>query len=59
MADKGTFEALGSGMLVMPIKICGRDVNVMLKDTLYVPDIAFTLISIGKCNDAGYQTMFT
>ena len=57
-ADKGTFEALGSGMLVMPIKIHGRDVNVMLKDMLYAPDIAFTLISIGKCDDAGYQTVF-
>ena len=58
VADKGTFEALGSGMLVMPIKIHGRDVNVMLKDMLYAPDIAFTLISIGKCDDAGYQTVF-
>ena len=49
---------MGCPLTVMPIKIHGRDVNVMLKDTLYAPDIAFTLISIGKCDDAGYQTVF-
>jgi Pol polyprotein, beta-barrel domain/Integrase core domain/GAG-pre-integrase domain len=57
-ADKGTFEALGIGTLVMPAKIRGRDIKIMLRDTLYTPDIAFTLISIGKCDDAGYQTVF-
>jgi hypothetical protein len=25
---------------------------------LYAPDIAFTLISIGKCDNAGYKTIF-
>jgi hypothetical protein len=25
---------------------------------LYMPDIAFTLIFIGKCDDAGYNTTF-
>ena len=57
-ANKGTFEALGIGTLIMPTKIHGKNMRIMLRDTLYAPDIAFTLISIGKCNDAGYQTMF-
>ena len=54
-ADKGTFEALGIGTLVMPTKIRSKETKIMLRDTLYAPDIAFTLISIGKCDDAGFQ----
>ena len=57
-ADKGTFEALGIGTLVMPTKIRGKETKIMLRDTLYAPDITFTLMSIGKCDDAGFQTMF-
>ena len=30
-----------------------------MNDTLYAPKIAFTLISIGQYNDAGYHTKFT
>jgi hypothetical protein len=58
VADKGTFEALGTGTLILLTKIQGRNVEVSLKDTLYAPDIAFTLISIGRCDNAGYQTYF-
>ena len=57
-ANKGTFEALGISPLIMPTKIHGKETKIMLRDTLYAPDIAFTVISIGKCDDAGYQTMF-
>jgi hypothetical protein len=32
--------------------------KIMLKNMLYAPDIAFTLISIEKCDDAGYKTTF-
>ena len=58
VADKGTFKALGIRTLIMPTKIHGKNTKIMLRDILYAPDIAFTLISIGKCNDTGYQTMF-
>ena len=34
-ANKGTFEALGIGTLVMPTKICGKETKIMLRDTLY------------------------
>jgi hypothetical protein len=44
--------------LIIPTKIQGRNVDVSLKDTLYAPDIAFTLISLGRCDDAGFQTFF-
>jgi Integrase core domain/GAG-pre-integrase domain len=29
----------------------------MLKDALYAPSIAYTLISLGRCDDAGYQAI--
>jgi hypothetical protein len=57
--NKGTFEALGTGMLVLPTKIQGINIAVSLKDTLYAPKIAFTLISIGRGDNAGYQTVFS
>jgi hypothetical protein len=56
--NKGTFNALGVGTMVLPTKINGKDHNIISKDMLYAPAIAFTLISIGRCNDAGYKTMF-
>ena len=30
-----------------------------MKDTLYAPKIAVTLVSIGQCDDAGYRTEFS
>ena len=33
-ADKGTFEALGIGTLVMPTKIRGKETKIMLRDTI-------------------------
>jgi hypothetical protein len=58
-ADKGTFEALGTSTLILPTKIQGRNVEVSLKDTLYASDITFTLISIRRFDDAGFQTSFS
>ena len=34
-------------------------VEIILKETLYAPSITFTLISISRCDNAGYQTEFT
>jgi hypothetical protein len=53
-ANKGIFNALGVGTMILPAQINGKN-KIILKDTLYAPDIAFHLISIGKCNDAGYK----
>jgi hypothetical protein len=38
----------------LPKQINGKN-KIILKDTLYAPDITFMLISIGKCNNAGYK----
>ena len=45
-ADKGTFDALGTGHLKLTTQVGGKSINIQLKDTLYAPKIAFTLISI-------------
>ena len=58
-ADKGTFDALGTGHLKLNTQVGERSVDIQLKDTLYAPKIAFTLISIGRCDDAGYHTEFS
>ena len=41
MADKGTFEVLGIRTLIIPTKIHGKETKIMLRDTLYAPDITF------------------
>jgi hypothetical protein len=58
-ANKGVFNALGAGTLVLLTHTKGNNNKIILKNTLYAPDITFTLISIGKCDDAGYKTTFT
>ena len=57
-ANKGTFNALGTGDLKLMTQVEGKSIDIHLKDTLYAPKIAFTLISIGRCDDAGYRTEF-
>ena len=58
-ANKGTFDALGISNLKIITQVGGKTIDIHLKDTLYAPKIAFTLISIGRCDDAGYHTEFT
>ena len=46
-ADKGTFNALGTGKLKLNTRVNGKLVNLQVNDKLYAPKIAFTLIYIG------------
>ena len=57
-ANKGTFDALGTGQLKLTTQVGGKSIDIQLNDMLYAPKIAFTLISIGRCDDAGYHTKF-
>jgi len=57
-ANKETFDALGVSQMVVTTKVKGKPVEITLKDTLYVPQITFTLISIGRCDNAGYHAEF-
>jgi hypothetical protein len=56
-ANKGIFNGLGVGTMILPEQINGKN-KIILKDMLYAPDIAFTLISIRKCDNAGYKIIF-
>ena len=53
------FDALGTGHLKLSTRAGEKPIEIQLKDTLYAPKIAFTLISIGRCDDAGYCTEFS
>ena len=45
-ANKGTFYALGIRHLKLTTQVGGKSIDIQLKDMLYAPKIAFTLISI-------------
>ena len=59
VTDRGTSMSLGVSLMILTTNINGKLVDINLKNTLYVPDIAFTLISIGRCNDASFHAEFT
>ena len=58
-ANKGMFDALGTGHLKLSTQVGEKTIDIKLKDTLYAPKITFTLILIGQCNDARYHTEFS
>ena len=44
--------------MVVTTKFNGKPVKITLKDTLYALQIAFTVISIGRCDNASYHAEF-
>jgi hypothetical protein len=57
-ASQNSFEAVGSGDLTLKLP-CGLTTNELrLTDVLYSPDIGYTLISVGKLDDAGFSVKF-
>ena len=53
-ADKTVFMATGLGHININVPN-GKDTTaVMLQDVLYCPDLDYTLISLAKCNVAGF-----
>lgn len=57
-ADKTTFEAIGKGDMRIEVPNGRGNSHILLKDVLYTPNIAFTLISIGHCDSAGLHCTF-
>ncbi|PIL37456.1 transcription factor [Ganoderma sinense ZZ0214-1] len=58
-ANQQTFRAEGVGEMVIPVpNPPGPDTNIRLKDVLYTPDLRYNLISVGRIDDAGFQTTF-
>jgi len=58
-ANQLTFRAIGRGDL--PIRVFNGPSfsNITLRNVLYTPDIAQTLVSVGLIDDAGYTVTFT
>jgi gag-polypeptide of LTR copia-type/Zinc knuckle len=57
-ANKQNFQAVGAGDMVIEVP-AGLDVSKMtLNEVLYSPEIGYTLISVGRLDDAGFTTTF-
>jgi len=56
-ADNRTFDAIGKGNLHIRIPNGDGFTPVTLRDALYAPSIAFTLISLSRADKAGYTTL--
>src|SRR3984893_5036168 len=57
-ADGGEFNGVGCGD--MPLEVINglRTTKLLLKNVIYSPKLAFTLISIGRLDDSGCMAMF-
>ena len=53
-ADNRTFKAVGKGTMKIIIPNGDNSTIIHLKDVLYAPSIAFTLISLSQADSAGY-----
>ena len=56
-ADKAMFMATGIGSMEISIPNGATSTNVTLQDVLYCPDLAFTLVSLARCDTAGYTVL--
>jgi len=57
-ANKGSFSAVGVGEMVIDIPN-GVDISQLrLTEVLYLPEVGYTLVSIGWLDDEGFSTMF-
>jgi Pol polyprotein, beta-barrel domain len=56
-ADKTIFKATGIGSMRIGIPNGKMTMHVTLKDVLYCPDLAFTLVSLTRCDAAGYVVL--
>ena len=56
-ADKTVFKATGVGNMRIGIPNGKTTMHVTLKNVLYCPDLAFTLISLPCCDVAGYSVL--
>ena len=57
-ANKQTFYAIGTGDLQVDVPNGDTTTSVLLCDTLHVPDMALTIISIGHITGAGHSVTF-
>jgi Pol polyprotein, beta-barrel domain len=55
--DKTVFKATGMGNMRLGIPDGKTTTHITLKDVLYCPDLAFTLISLTRCDAAGFSVL--
>jgi len=55
--DNTVFHANAMGNMKVAILNGTKDSHVILKDVLYCPDLAFTLVSLSQCDLAGYSAL--
>ena len=58
-ANKQSMNAIGMGEMVIDIPNGVNTTKLRLTEVLYSPEVGYTLISIGKLNDNGYQVTFS
>lgn len=58
-ANKSGFSAVGMGDLVVDVPNGVDTSKLQLTEVLYSPEVGYTLISIGRLDDAGYTTTFS
>ena len=57
-ANNRVFYATGLGDLGIDVPNGSSSTRIILKDTLYAPDMSLTVVSISKITDAGYTVSF-
>ncbi|OAX40834.1 hypothetical protein K503DRAFT_658972, partial [Rhizopogon vinicolor AM-OR11-026] len=57
-ADGSTISAIGQGDVKIDLPLRDRYTSVTLKDALYTPNMAFTLISTNRIASSGFITHF-
>ncbi|KIK32339.1 hypothetical protein CY34DRAFT_31590, partial [Suillus luteus UH-Slu-Lm8-n1] len=57
-ADGSTLDAIGRGDVDIDLPLGNERTNVTLKNALYAPKMAFTLISTTRITSAGLAVLF-
>ena len=57
-ADGRTLKAIGSGDLHLELPNGSGKTKIVFKNAIHAPDMAFTLISISRLDEAGYSVTF-
>lgn len=58
-ANKNIFTATGKGTLMVDVPNEEGTTNLRLVDVMYSTEVAYTMVSIGRLDQAGYSTTFT
>ena len=59
LGDDRTVQAIGTGIVELKLKLPGGESQIgRLSDVLYVPDLAYNLLSISKVTEQGKEVVF-